>query len=539
MCGSARRASWAGALVATAILVAGCGGAAQLGNTSSDRNPAPGGVPVTFENGITSTDDCGYPDGWWYSSDDTSVATTTNSNNRGRYRWVHAFPEQPPGTSRDYTVYVRTINDGNCFTSRDTEYRQTIEGPAIEPPAPPSTDPTPPAPSPPEEPPVTTPTQPTPPAPAPPAAPVASFTNTPVNPEVDVRVTFDASGSTSGVPITRYDWSFGPSTFPGTATGQTAQTTFLADGNWPVTLTVTDELGRTATSTRTITVTDPSAGTRSAPRAASAARHAPPPGIFVSTSPGPIHAGDVTRLYVSAQRGVAPGRRWTWGIGGDERGRRVTRRDTLLTVFRHPGVRTVRVRMRDARDGVHTTAARIRVRPARRARTATVRQPFLASLSSRATRRNAVRRYVRRLPKSRRVPARAIRDSGGLMLQAVRRFRPGAEPLMAPLLEARTRGRIDVDPRRRTFSGTYLVTSTAMRAQTCLRVAGSYDRSGARGTITALGGTGAGRRLHLSGTFDAYGRPDLSEASLQGTLELRRGAPRGLPADCRALRVER
>jgi PKD repeat protein len=91
-----------------------------------------------------------------------------------------------------------------------------------------------------------------------PALPVALFTVTPSSPTAGLEATFDASGSTTGtgVAITRYSWTFGD--------GTTAETTVATIGKtydeartYPVTLTITDSLGRTATTASSITVSEP------------------------------------------------------------------------------------------------------------------------------------------------------------------------------------------------------------------------------------------------------------------------------------------
>jgi PKD repeat protein len=83
-----------------------------------------------------------------------------------------------------------------------------------------------------------------------PAAPTASFTAT----KTGNDVTLNASASTvgAGASITQYAWSFGDG---GSSTG-TVPITFhtYANGNFVVTLTVTDSLGRTATLSQALAV---------------------------------------------------------------------------------------------------------------------------------------------------------------------------------------------------------------------------------------------------------------------------------------------
>ena len=99
---------------------------------------------------------------------------------------------------------------------------------------------------------------------APPPAcptPTASFT---VNPgttiTVDQTLSVDASGSTGGDghSITSYSWSFGDG---GAATGVSASHKYSSPGTYTVTLTVTNDCGKSATATKTIVVQEPTPGT--------------------------------------------------------------------------------------------------------------------------------------------------------------------------------------------------------------------------------------------------------------------------------------
>ena len=82
--------------------------------------------------------------------------------------------------------------------------------------------------------------------------PSASFTNSPLSPEVGETVTFDASGSSDpDGTIVGYEWSFGDEA---TATGITASHSYSSAGTYTVTLTVTDNNGLTGTTTKSVTV---------------------------------------------------------------------------------------------------------------------------------------------------------------------------------------------------------------------------------------------------------------------------------------------
>jgi YVTN family beta-propeller protein len=71
-----------------------------------------------------------------------------------------------------------------------------------------------------------------------------------------LQASFDASTSTPGANITGYRWSFGDGA---TASGITASHTYAAYSNtpWPVTLTVTDSYGRTASTSQNVSATCP------------------------------------------------------------------------------------------------------------------------------------------------------------------------------------------------------------------------------------------------------------------------------------------
>jgi len=84
----------------------------------------------------------------------------------------------------------------------------------------------------------------------------AAITVSPTNPKVGDTVYFDGRGSTTpdGVSISSYAWDFGNG---GTATESTASTTYDKARIFTVRLTVTDTLGRTGTTTTTVTVAAP------------------------------------------------------------------------------------------------------------------------------------------------------------------------------------------------------------------------------------------------------------------------------------------
>jgi hypothetical protein len=88
-----------------------------------------------------------------------------------------------------------------------------------------------------------------------PALPVASFIVTPASPTVNVAAIFNGSGSTvgTGATISQYLWDFGDGG-SSTTTIPVVSHTYTTQGAKAVTLTVTDSIGRTNTTTRTVNV---------------------------------------------------------------------------------------------------------------------------------------------------------------------------------------------------------------------------------------------------------------------------------------------
>ena len=125
---------------------------------------------------------------------------------------------------------------------------------------------------------------------APNSLPTASFTSTCTG----LACTFDASGSTDpDGSITSYAWTFGNGT---TGTGATAARTYAAAGTYPVTLTVTDNLGATNATTRDVTVS-PLAPTNVTFRAAAGANvNSTTAGVPI---PATVQAGDVMVLIAT------------------------------------------------------------------------------------------------------------------------------------------------------------------------------------------------------------------------------------------------
>jgi PKD repeat protein len=85
----------------------------------------------------------------------------------------------------------------------------------------------------------------------PPAGLVPSFTFSPTAPVEDSQVLFDATASRGNNAIATYAWNFGNGR---SGAGVRSTTTFEDPGSYFVTLTITDELGRSASTTNTVTV---------------------------------------------------------------------------------------------------------------------------------------------------------------------------------------------------------------------------------------------------------------------------------------------
>ena len=82
--------------------------------------------------------------------------------------------------------------------------------------------------------------------------PVANFIMSPTAGEAPLTVNFDASGSTDADGnIVSYEWDFGDG---GDGTGVTVEHVYATAGHYEITLTVTDDQGKTASASQEITV---------------------------------------------------------------------------------------------------------------------------------------------------------------------------------------------------------------------------------------------------------------------------------------------
>jgi PKD repeat protein len=175
------------------------------------------------------------------------------------------------------------------------------------------------------------------------ANPTASFTASPDNPGVNQQVFFDANPSQAapGRTITRYDWNFGDGGF---GSGLTESYRYNRAGTFTVTLTVTDSAGKTATSTKSITV-----GNTIAPTA------------NFTISPSTISVGQVA-FFDGSVSTATPGRsitRYEWNFGDNVpvEGVRQER------VFSRAGTYTVTLTVTDSNGATNSKTATVTIAP--------------------------------------------------------------------------------------------------------------------------------------------------------------------------------
>lgn len=136
--------------------------------------------------------------------------------------------------------------------------------------------------------------------------PAANFTFAPASPRTGEKITFDASSSTDDGTIVSYNWSFSDGD---TRTGRVVQIAFGVPGTYAATLTVTDDRGLSASTTKTVTVSASDAPTAS----------------FVF-SPATVTAG-ATVFFNASNSSAAAGRSivsYEWNFGDGSTGTGVT-----------------------------------------------------------------------------------------------------------------------------------------------------------------------------------------------------------------------
>ena len=130
--------------------------------------------------------------------------------------------------------------------------------------------------------------------------PAPAFTFSPTSPQVNQSVNFNASASTVGLGrrIASYFWDFGDGTQKSTSSATTTHD-FVTAGIFVVTLTLTDDAGRTASTTNSVTV-----GTAS------------PTASFTLSPTDPV-VGDVVNFNASSSAAPAGHTlvRYTWDFG--------------------------------------------------------------------------------------------------------------------------------------------------------------------------------------------------------------------------------
>ena len=177
-------------------------------------------------------------------------------------------------------------------------------------------------------------------------APTAVFTFSPSAPALGDTVFFNASNSTpaAGRTIASYKWTFGDNTAPVTSASATTTHVYSASsgaGSYTVVLVVTDDVGRTATTSQSIPVGSPPAPT--AGFVFSPAQPAPAQPVVFDASPSSAAQGQTITNYA-----------WVFG---DSPTIFNTSSKTTTHTYSQSGTFTVTLRVTDSAGRVSTTAA--------------------------------------------------------------------------------------------------------------------------------------------------------------------------------------
>jgi len=175
-------------------------------------------------------------------------------------------------------------------------------------------------------------------------APTASFTATPSTAPTGTSVTFNGSGSTDpDGTIAKYEWDFdGNGSYETTSATATTTKSFATPGTFTVALRVTDNLGLTATTTRTVTAQN---------RA---------PGASFTATPNPVATGTAVNYDATASSdpdGILA--KYEWDLDGN--GTYETSTGTTPTTtktYATAATPTIRLRVTD-NNGATATATRV------------------------------------------------------------------------------------------------------------------------------------------------------------------------------------
>ncbi len=173
------------------------------------------------------------------------------------------------------------------------------------------------------------------------ARPTASFVFSPTAPVVGQEVFFNAAASQAGAgrTIVGYDWNFGSGT---PQSGMTVSKSYDVPGTYNVTLTVTDDAGKTHTASQSVTVGTTGPGA---------------PVAKISYSPTTVKVG--TRIYFNASESSSPSGigSYDWEFGDGDR----ASRDRTEHIYAAAGTYVVRLTITDNQGRTATTTVTITV----------------------------------------------------------------------------------------------------------------------------------------------------------------------------------
>ncbi len=173
------------------------------------------------------------------------------------------------------------------------------------------------------------------------ADPTATFTVSPASPAVNQSVFMNASGSkaTAGRTLVSYDWTYGDGS---SDSGVNVSHRYTRTGNFTVTLTVRDDLGKTGTATQAVTVGSPTL----------------PTGVIAFSPSSPLVNQVIT--FDGTQSTAPAGRTitrydWAFGDGASDVGPNVTHRYSVAGDF------TVILKVTDSTGASSTVSRQVAV----------------------------------------------------------------------------------------------------------------------------------------------------------------------------------